>query len=58
VQDESQPLGRGQGLEHDQQGEADGVGEQRLVLRIGAVGRVDDRVGDVHVERALPARPP
>ena len=36
--------GRRQRVEHDEQGEPDGVGEQRLVLRIDAVVAVDDRV--------------
>jgi hypothetical protein len=33
----AEPLGRRQRVEHDQQGEADGVGEQRLGLRVGLV---------------------
>ena len=45
-----------QRLEHDQQRKADRVGEQRLVLGVGAVGGVDDRVGHVHVERLLAPR--
>jgi hypothetical protein len=56
VQDEGQPFGRGQRLEHDQEREADRVGEQRLVLGIGAVGGVDDRVGNMHLERLLASR--
>jgi hypothetical protein len=35
---------RRQRLEHDEQHEADGVGEQRLVLRVDTVCAVDDRV--------------
>ena len=35
VQDEREPLRRRQRLEHDQQREADAVGQQRLVLRAG-----------------------
>ena len=33
----------------------DRVGQQRLVLRVGAVGPVHDRIGQVHVERLLAA---
>jgi hypothetical protein len=43
-------------FEHDQQRQADRVGEQRLMLGVGAVGGVDDRVGHVHVERLLAPR--
>ena len=49
VQDEGQPLGGGERLEHDQQREPDRVGEQRLVLRVDGVGAVDQRVGEAHV---------
>jgi hypothetical protein len=56
VQDEGQPFGRGQRLEHDQQRQADRVGEQRLVLGVGPVCGIDDRVGNVHVERLLGPR--
>ena len=37
VQHEREPLGRAQRLEHDEQREADRVGQQRLVLGVGAV---------------------
>ena len=40
VQDEGQPLARRQRLEHDQQGETDGVGEERLVLGTGGSSRL------------------
>ncbi len=36
VEDEGQPLGRGQGLQHDQQRRPDRVGEQRLPLGVAA----------------------
>jgi hypothetical protein len=49
-----EPLRRFQGVEHDQQGQADRVGDQGLVLRVAAGGRADDRVGHAHVERLLP----
>jgi hypothetical protein len=50
VEDVREPLCRRQRLEHDEQREADGVGEQRLVLRVDAVCAVDDRVRQVGVE--------
>ena len=53
VQHERQPLRGSERVEHDQQGEADRVGEQRFVLRIDPVGATHDRVGNVHVERLL-----
>ncbi len=56
VQDERQPLRRAERLEHHQKRQADGVGEQRLVLGVDPVGGVDDRVGNVHVERLLASR--
>jgi hypothetical protein len=48
VQDERQPLGGGQGLEHDLQREPDRVGQQRLILGAAPVRTADDRVGHVH----------
>ena len=56
VQDERESLGGSEGLEHDQEREADRVGQQSLVLGVGAVGGIDDRVGHVHVERLLTPR--
>jgi hypothetical protein len=56
VQHEREPLRRAQRLKHDQQREPDRVGQQRFVLGIGPVGRVDDRVRHVHVQRLLAAR--
>jgi hypothetical protein len=44
VQHERQPLGGLQRLEHDQEGEADRVGQERLVLRVRPVRAVDDRL--------------
>ena len=38
VQDEREPLGRGERVEHDKQGQADRVREHRLVLRIAERG--------------------
>ena len=57
MQDESEPLGGCQRLEHDEQRETDRVGQERLVLGVGAVGRIDDRLGDVDAERLLATRP-
>jgi hypothetical protein len=54
VEYEREALGRAQRLQHDEQREADGVGQQRLVLRVGSVGAVDERVGHVDAERLLP----
>ena len=57
VQDEGEPLGGRERLEHDQQGEPDRVGEQRLVLGVDGVGAVDQRVGDAHLlQRRLAPR--
>jgi hypothetical protein len=51
VQNERQALGGRQGLQDDEQREADRVGQQRLVLGVHAGGVGDDRVGDVHMAR-------
>ena len=56
MKDERQPLRRGQGVEHDQEREADGVGEQRLLLRLELAISNDDRVGQMHPEELLVAR--
>jgi hypothetical protein len=56
VEDVGEPLCRRQRLQHDEQREADGVGEQRLVLRVDAVCAVDDRVRQVCVEWLLASR--
>jgi hypothetical protein len=56
VEHVGEPLGRRQRLEHHEQGEADGVGEQRLVLGVDGVGAVHDRIGQALVERLLAAR--
>jgi hypothetical protein len=56
VQDEREPLGRRQPLQHDQQRQPDGVGEERLLLGVGPVLPTDDRLGHVHVERLLATR--
>ena len=50
VQHERQPFGRCQGLEHDEQREADGVGQQGLVLGVAEVGAIHDRVRHVCLE--------
>jgi len=56
VEDERKPLGRAQRLEHDEQRETDRIRDQRLVLRGGAVGGIDDRIGEAQVEWLLAAR--
>ena len=43
-------------LQHDEQREPDRVGQQRLVLGVGAVGAVDDRLGHVDAQRLLAPR--
>ena len=53
---ERDALRRRERLEHDQQCQPDRIREQRLVLGVGAGGRVDDWIGDVHVERLLAPR--
>ena len=55
VQHEREALGRLEHLEHDEQREADRVGEERLLLGVDAVRRADDRVGHERLERVLPA---
>jgi hypothetical protein len=57
VKDVGEPLCRRQRLEHDEQGEADGVDEQGLVLGVDAVCGVDDRVRQVCIEWLLTSRP-
>ena len=57
MQDEGKAFGRGERFEHDQERKPDRVGEERLVLGVGAVGGIDDRVGHAHVERLLAPRP-
>jgi hypothetical protein len=56
VQDERAPLGRVQRLQDHEQRQADGVGQQRLVLGVGAVGAVDDRLRHAHIEGFLAPR--
>ena len=56
VQHEREPLGRLERLEHDEQREADRVGQHRLVLRVGPSAAVDDRVR--HARRAAPRGAP
>jgi hypothetical protein len=58
VQHEGEPLGWRERVQHDQQGQADRVGQHRLVLRAAGVLRTEDGVGHVHAERHLVARPP
>ena len=53
VQDEGQPLGGAERVQDHQQGDADRVGEERLVLGVRPAGSVEDDVGHVRLERVL-----
>ncbi len=56
VEHKGKALRGGQGVDHNLEGEADRVGQQGLLLRVGPCGATDDRVGDVDGERLLAAR--
>ncbi len=56
VQHEGEPLGGGKHLQHHEQGEPDGVGEQRFLFRVDALFGADDRIREVDVQRVLPPR--
>jgi hypothetical protein len=45
MQDEREALGRAEALQHDQQREADRVGQHRLLLRPALAGLADQRLG-------------
>ena len=45
MEHERQPLGRGQGIEHDEESKADRFGQQRLLLRLELPVWADDGVG-------------
>ena len=53
MEHEREPLRRGQGVEHDEEGEADRVGQQRLLLGLERPLGADDGIGEVHVEGFL-----
>jgi hypothetical protein len=53
VEHEREALGRRERLQHDEQGETDGVAEERLLLRVDAALPAHDRVGHVEVEGVL-----
>jgi hypothetical protein len=57
VEHEREPLGGSQRLEHDEQRHADRVGKEGLVLGVGAVGAIDDRLRQVHAQRLLAPHP-
>jgi len=58
VQHERESLRRLEGVQHDEQREADRVGELSLLGRVDSVAGLHDRVGHPHVERVLaPGRP-
>jgi len=54
VEHEREPFGRGQPVQHHEQGQADRVGQHRLMLGVRAVR---DRVADARVDRVLAAQP-
>jgi hypothetical protein len=58
VEDERKPLRRRRRFQHDEHREADRVREQRLVGRVCAIRRIDDRIRDAHVEGLLAAGAP
>jgi hypothetical protein len=53
VQHEGEPVRRGQGLEDDEQRQTDGVGQERLLLRIELIVQAHDRIRHVSVQRLL-----
>jgi hypothetical protein len=60
VQNEREPLGGIQQIEHDQQGQADRVSQNGRVLGVDPLGAADNRVGNIHahdVDGPRPARP-
>ena len=57
MQHERQSLGRREGIEHDEQRETDGVGEECLLLGTALVHAGHDGIGHVHLQRLLTTRP-
>ncbi len=57
VQHVRQPLGRGQRLEDDEQGEPDGIGQHGLMLRVGRGVLIVDRVGQPVLQGVLAPGP-
>jgi hypothetical protein len=53
VEHEREPLRGGQGVEHDQECEADRVGQQRFLFGLELPFRADDGVGEVQREGLL-----
>jgi hypothetical protein len=58
VQDEGEPLGRCERLEHDVEGEADTVGDECFLLRGRRAVDRDDRLGHPRADELFAARPP
>src|SRR5581483_5496299 len=56
VQDECEPLGRSERLEHDVEGEADAVGDQSLVLGARTIVQRHDRLRHPRADEVLAAR--
>ncbi len=57
MQHERHALGGAQCLEHDQQGQPDRVGDERLLLGVGTVAEAHDGVGHMNVGDLLGACP-
>jgi uncharacterized protein YbjT (DUF2867 family) len=55
LEDERQPLGRGQGVKHDEKSKADRIGQHRLFLRLELALWAYDGVGQAHPEGFLPS---
>jgi hypothetical protein len=53
VEHEGDPLGRGQGVEHDQQGQTDRVGQQRLLVRLERPLGADHGIGEAQAQGLL-----
>jgi hypothetical protein len=58
VQHEHEPLSGRERIEHDQQRQANRVGQQQLLIRIGLPDTAHDRIGHVHAHRHLTPRSP
>ena len=57
MQHEGEPLGRGERVEDDEQGQADRVRDHGLVLGIGLLVDRDDRLREPGADEVLAARP-
>jgi hypothetical protein len=57
VQNEGKALCWSQGVQHNQEGKPDRVGEERLVLGLHLTLRADDRIRQMRLDRLLTSRP-